>query len=338
MYESYRNYEFERILSGKKIKAEFGSVDPAKVDNRGEFQARMIDEKFSTDGYTDVLHLSKIREGILHNNVFPAIVVAVTPDGYVIVDGRHRFVAWKEAGITVVAYILPQNTPEPLLRLFACILNDKHGKPNSPSTTAAGDKQMSIENALKQINIRAKALPLGGTPDDIASLIREIAKDHELTPDLVRGRYQQTRVNHLLSMAEVGVVCGSVLSTAIMPLFEQGQNVKEIGDAIFSARNKGVSEVLIAETVRQAQRENSSVAGQIALLGAKRSAQLVSQVGEAKVSGDAQRVLTAFTELASVLSRKPSAYALDSEQRKQLQYYGQKIVNTVAIFLHEIGS
>ena len=49
-------------------------------------------------------------------------------------------------------------------------------------------------------------------------------------------------------------------------------------------------------------------------------------------------MLVAFTELAGVLSRKPSTYALDSEQRKQLQYYGQKIVNTVAIFLHEIGS
>jgi len=337
MYESYRNHEFERILLDKKIKAEFGAIDPSRVGGHGEYQARQIDpNQQSADGYTDEVHLAKMRDGILHDNIFPAIVVAVKPDQYVIVDGRHRFQAWKEAGLKVIAYVLPQNTPEPLLRLFACILNDKHGKPNS--STAAGDKHLSIENALRQVMIRAKELPLGGTPNDINDLIRNVAKDHEIKPDLLRGRYQQTRVNHLLSMAQVDLKCGSVLSTSIMPVLEQGQSVKDIGDAILLAKNKGVSEVHIAEALKNAQRQNLSVAGEIALLGIKMSAQRLTQVGEAKISSDAQRVLAAFTEVAGVLSRKPSTYALDAAQRKELQYYGQKIVNTVAIFLHEIGS
>lgn len=337
MYEIYRNYEFERILLGKKIKAEFGAVDPSKVGGHGEYQAREIDpEQQSAGGYTDEVHLNKMREGILHGNIFPAIVVQVKEDKYVIVDGRHRFHAWKEAGITVVAYVLPQNTPEPLLRLFACILNDKHGKPNS--RTGADDKHRSVANALKQVMIRVKELPLGGTPDDINDLIRNVAKDHEINPEPLRGRYQQTRVNHLLSMAQVDLKCGSVLSTSIMPVLEQGQSVKEIGDAIVLAKNKGVSEVHIAEALKSAQRQNLSVAGEIALLGVKVFSQRVTQVGEAKILSDAQRVMAAFTELAGVLSRKPSTYVLDVEQRKQLQFYGQKIVNIVAIFLHEVGS
>ena len=335
MYESYRNYEFERILSGKKIKAEFGAIDPSKVGPLGEYQARVTGQN-GPNNYTDEAHLAKMREGILHDNIFPAIVVVVKNGGYLVVDGRHRFQAWSEAGLEVVAYILPQGTPDPLLILFACILNDKHGKPNSDNP--AGEKHETVARALTAVMTRAKELPLGGTPSDINDLIRNVAKDHEIKPDLLRGRYQQTSVNHLLSMAQVDLKCGSVLSSCIMPVLEQGQNVKEIGDAILLAKNKGVSEVHIAEALKNAQRQNLSVAGEIALLGVKVSAQRVTQVGEAKISSDAQRVLVAFTELAGVLSRKPSTYALDAEQRKQLQYYGQKIVNTVAIFLHEIGS
>jgi len=99
MYQSYRNYEFERILSDKKIKAEFGAIDPSKVGGHGEYQAREIDPKQqSADGYTDEAHLAKMREGILHNNIFPAIVVVADPQGYVIIDGRHRFEAGKRQG------------------------------------------------------------------------------------------------------------------------------------------------------------------------------------------------------------------------------------------------
>lgn len=337
MYESYRNHEFERILSGKKIKAEFGAIDPSSVGGHGIYQAREINPKQqSAGGYTDEVHLEKMREGILHNNIFPAIVVQANEGKYVIVDGRHRFQAWKEAGLKVVAYVLPDNTPVPLLRLFACILNDKHGKSNAPDVT--DDKQHSVANALKQVILRAKELPLGGTPDDINDLIRNVAKDHEIKADLLRGRYQQARVNHLLALAQVDLKCGSVLSTSIMPLLQQGQNVKEIGDAILLAKSKGVSEVHIAEALKNAQRQNLSVSGEIALLGVNVSAQRVTQVGAAKASSDARRVLLAFAELAGVLSRKPSTYVLDAEQRTQLQYYGQKIVNIVAIFLHEIGS
>ena len=335
MYETYRNYEFERILSDKKIKAQFGAIDPSKVGPLGDYQARVTDLK-GPNIYTDEAHLAKMREGILHDNIFPAIVVVIKNDGYLVVDGRHRFQAWSEAGLKVVAYILPQGTPDPLLVLFACILNDKHGKPNS--NDPAGEKHETISRALTAVMIRAKELPLGGTPSDINDLIRNVAKDHEIKSDLLRGRYQQTRVNHMLSLAQVDLECGSTLSSSVIAVIDQGQSIKEIGDAILLAKNKGVSEIFISETLKNAQRQNLSVAGEIALLGVKVSAQRVTQVGEAKISSDAQRVLVAFTELAGVLSRKPSTYALDSEQRKQLQYYGQKIVNTVAIFLHEIGS
>lgn len=152
-----KNEAIEKQLADKGVAYSLAEINLEQID---EERSRNNQARIATPLVSSVVetYVAAMQRG----DEFPPLLTYKLKSGdrYVIIDGNHRYVAAKAAGVkTLWVYVVAQDTPSELITMLTYEANTKHGLPTSEAERArhavylienAGE---SIKNAAARMNL-----------------------------------------------------------------------------------------------------------------------------------------------------------------------------------------
>lgn len=332
----HANQQVENIIIGCDLEFSLKQIDINEIKKLKHFQVReVIDPVGVFEGEFSKIISDEYIESVKRGDAFPAIVVRQNDNGYDMVDGRHRFYAYKTNGINLIwAYVLPGYASNESCRNLACILNDIHGHANS-----AGDKKkVSLENAT---NAYFQSLEISSR--DPSKLFAEIAKDYRVNEATLRSRVKSRQAKDVIFQA--GGNPNAITDTIARDIHSiitelPNETIKKIVETIDEAKKNGVLGERISAEIMEAKSRNKTAEQLIKKfqqIGDLDDNNRKMRAGDAAVSRMTDMLIANLEAAKQSLKRDISSYRLDHEKIKQVLCCLKEIKSNSAVWELRIG-
>lgn len=331
----HANQQVENILKSFEISFHLSDIQLGEIKNIKRFQVReVLDAVGAHEGMFSKKMVDEYTESLNRGDKFPAIVVRQTDHGYDIVEGRHRYLAYKNCSFNVIwAYVLPGHISDQTCRTLACVLNDIHGHANSE-----GDrKKVSLENA-----ILACLQILETSKRDQKIIIAEISKEFRVNDTTLRGRIKAKQAK--AKMAEVGenpnLISDTIAGQLKEFLFESTpEEARKLTQAVVHSRDNGLSSDRIHLTIREAKdrgKTTDQLTKELQVEGNLDKENKKLRAGEAEIIKRSDLLIANIEAAKACLKKDVSSYVLSYEMSQQLLLCLKDLKNLASVWCERL--
>ena len=207
--ERVRDLAAESLFEEKRISSILGEVPVNQVvSDDKRFQVR------EAEGGIVPEHLERVVEAIHRKGRVPAVIVWRKNGKLIVIDGRHRYEAYKRLGLpTMPAYQLAEDTPLSCLKQLSVMVNDTHGRTN----TGDGDDRLRIRKAAEEVAER-----IHGSPDhSLVAHIKDVSSAFHVDAKKLKKEVTRLRSEMALEFAGFrGKLDCSVMDGIIAPAIQ----------------------------------------------------------------------------------------------------------------------
>jgi len=313
----HANQQVENMLKSFEISFRLSEIQLGEIKNIKRFQVReVLDAVGAHEGMFSKKMVDEYTESLSRGDKFPAIVVRQTDHGYDIVEGRHRYLAYKNFSASVIwAYVLPGHISDQTCKTLACVLNDIHGYANSE-----GDKKkVSLENA-----VLACLQILETSKRDTRTIIAEISKEFRVNDSTLRHRIKAKQAKaKMIEVGENPALISDTVAGHMLGFFDQSNptQIKKLTQTVVNSRENGLSSDRIHLAIRDAKDKNKTtdqLTKDLQVEGNLDEQNRKLRAGEAEVVRRSDLLIANIEAARSSLKKDVSSYVLSHERSQQV--------------------